>query len=73
MLTRDGVIARLILAFCFFFLSGTEMVTGWPATCCGVAGTIELATAINRWSPLVEIVRYLIGKYRPEAVPAKTE
>lgn len=73
MLTRDGMIARYIFAFCLFFLSGTEMVTGWPATGCGVAGTIELATALNRWSPLVEAVRYLIGKHSRDAVPAKTE
>ena len=73
MLTRDGVIARYLFAVCFFFLSGTEMVTGWPATCCGVAGTIELATALNRWSPLVEAARYLMGKYSQAAVPTKTE
>lgn len=73
MLTRDGVIARYIFAFCFFFLSGTEMVTGWPATCCGVAGTIELATALHRWSPLVAAAHYLDEKYSQEAVPTKPE
>ncbi len=55
MLTRDGVIARYILAFCFYMLSGSGMVTGWPAAVCGVLGTIELATAILRYSPLYEL------------------
>lgn len=55
MLSRDGVIARYIFSFCFFFLSGSEMLTGWPATCSGVLGTIELATALMRYSPLMEV------------------
>ncbi|MGI5920444.1 MAG: YgaP-like transmembrane domain [Syntrophomonadaceae bacterium] len=55
MLTRDGVIARFILAFCFFFLSGTEMVTGWLAAISGTLGTVELATALLRYSPLYEL------------------
>lgn len=73
MLSRHEIIARYILALFFFLLSGSGVTNGWPAGCCGIAGTIELTTALVRWSPLVEIVRYLIGKYRPEAVPAKTE
>lgn len=63
MINRDGVIARYIFAFCFFFLSGTGMITGWPATCCGIAGTVELATALLRYSPLVELAGYLVDKY----------
>jgi len=31
MLSKDGVIARYILAFSFFFLSGSEMITGVAA------------------------------------------
>lgn len=56
MLSRDGVIARFILAFCFFFLSGTEILTGGLATLSGVLGTVELATALLRYSPLQEII-----------------
>lgn len=55
MLSRDGVIARYILAFCFFFLSGSQLITGWPATISGVMGCIELATALLRYSPLYEL------------------
>lgn len=55
MLTRDGVIARFILAFCFFFLSGSEIITGGLATLSGVLGTIELATALLRYSPLYDL------------------
>lgn len=64
MLTRDGVIARYILAFCFFFLSGTELVTGWPATICGVLGTIEITTALLHYSPLYELGAYWQKKVR---------
>lgn len=55
MLTRDGVIARIILAFCFFFLSGSGMVTGKLAMLSGILGTVELATAILKYSPLYEL------------------
>ncbi len=63
MLSRFEIIARYIFAFWFFFLSGTGMITGWPATCCGIAGTIELATALRRYSPLVELADHLADKY----------
>lgn len=59
MLSRDGVIARYIFAFCFFFLSGSQLITGWPATLSGVLGTVELATAILWYSPLYELANYL--------------
>ncbi len=59
MLSIDGVWARAIFALCFFLLSGSGMVSGWPATICGILGTIELATALLRYSPLVEIIQNL--------------
>ncbi len=59
MLNRDGVIVRLILAFAFFFLSGTEILTGNLATLSGVMGTVELATALLRYSPLQELIDYV--------------
>ena len=59
MLSRDGVIVRLILAFAFFFLSGTEILTGNLATLSGVMGTVELATALLRYSPLQELIDYV--------------
>lgn len=55
MLSRDGVIARFIFAFCFFFLPGSEMISGWPATVCGLLGSIELASGVLGYSPLVEL------------------
>lgn len=57
MLTKDGVWARIIFSLCFFLLSGSSMVTGWPATLCGVLGTIELATGLLRYSPLTELLQ----------------
>lgn len=63
LLSKDGVIARYIFAFCFFFLSGTELVTGYPASVCGVLGTVELATALLCYSPLHESINYLSEKY----------
>lgn len=59
MLTRDGVIARYIIAFCFFFASGTQLVTGWVAGVCGILGTVELATALLRYSPLYDTLDQL--------------
>lgn len=56
MLSRDGAVARFILAVCCFFASGSGLVSGWPATVCGVLGTVELATAILRYSPLMELI-----------------
>jgi hypothetical protein len=58
MLSRDGVITRFLFAFCFYFLSGTQMVTGHLATICGVLGTIALTSGILRYSPLVEYLSY---------------
>jgi hypothetical protein len=55
LLTRDGVIARYILALCFFFASGSGLATGWPATLCGVMGTIQLASALLRYSPGLDL------------------
>jgi hypothetical protein len=70
MLTKDGIIARYILAFCFFFLSGSQLITGWPATISGVMGCIELATALLRYSPLYELHALWIA--RIAAQKAKT-
>ena len=64
MLSKDGAKARFVFALCFFFLSGSEMLTGWPATVSGVLGTVELATALLRWSPLVELINYLYDQYQ---------
>lgn len=72
MLSRDGVIARYIFSFCFFFLSGSEMLVGWPATCSGVLGTIELATALMHYSPLMEIGCYLKERSRIRHTIPKT-
>jgi len=59
MLSRDGIWARTIFAVCFFFLSGSQLVTGWPATVSGILGTMELATALLHYSPLVELIQIL--------------
>ncbi len=54
MLTKKEVIMRYIACVILFFLSGSEIVTGWAGTMCGVLGTIELATALLHYSPLIE-------------------
>lgn len=64
MLSRDGVIARYIFAFCFFFLPGSEMISGWPATVCGLLGSIELASGVLGYSPLVEF--FESGRKNPD-------
>ncbi len=55
MISKDGVIARYILAFCFFFLSGSQMLTGTAGAISGILGTVELATALLHYSPLYEL------------------
>lgn len=57
MLTKDGVWTRYILALCFYILSGSSMITGWPATICGILGAIELATGLYKYSPLVQLLQ----------------
>lgn len=64
MLTKDGVWARIIFSICFFLLSGSGMVTGWPATLCGILGTVELATGLLHYSPWVEIMAQLSARHK---------
>jgi hypothetical protein len=59
MLNKNSVIIRLAVCFSCFLLSGTETITGWPATLCGVFGTIQLATALLRYSPINDLKAYL--------------
>ncbi len=67
MLSSDGAWARFIFALCFFLLSGSEMITGGLATLSGVAGTIELATALLRYSPLQELFQFLTEQYAQQS------
>lgn len=59
MLTKKEVIMRYIACVVLFFLSGSEIITGWAGTICGVIGTIELATALLHYSPLIEALTVL--------------
>lgn len=59
MLTRKEVVIRYIACFLLYFLSGSEIVTGWAGTICGVLGTIELACALLHYSPLIEALSVL--------------
>ncbi len=68
MLPRDGVIARYILAFCFFLI-GSQMTTAWAAAICAILGCVELATALLRYSPLYEIASIYKSKTQPETIP----
>jgi hypothetical protein len=73
LLSRDGVIARYIFAFCFFFLSGTELITGWPATISGVIGTIEFASALLWYSPLYELADHWKTKAELPKIPLQNK
>lgn len=55
MLSKDGVRTRYFLAFCLFFLSGSQMLTGTAGAMSGILGTVELGTALLRYSPLCEL------------------
>ena len=56
MLSIKGVITRFIICLTCFLLSGTGTITGSLATLLGVFGTIELACALLRYSPLCELL-----------------
>ncbi len=62
MLNRNAVITRYILSLFFFSLSAAGILTGWSAAVSAVLGTIELTTALMRYSPLLEIRLYLNEK-----------
>ena len=70
MLSKNEVIFRYFTCLVLFFLSGNEIITGWPATICGVIGTIELASALLQYSPLHETVSTR-SKAKPTNMGAK--
>lgn len=70
MLSKKSVIIRYAICLSCFLLSGTGTVVGWVATLCGVFGTIELACALLRYSPLVELLS-MAGLKVPEVVMAE--
>lgn len=66
MLGRKDVLIRYILCLGFYLLSGTGTVTGGWATICGVLGTVELATALLRYSPVDDLMTCLDIKFEPK-------
>ncbi len=60
MVTKDGVIARFILTFCLFYLSGSQILTGWAGATCGIVGTAFLVSALMRYSPIYELYDIII-------------
>lgn len=55
MLSKDAVITRYVFSFCFFFASGIGLLSGIWATLSSILATVELATALLRYSPLLEL------------------
>lgn len=55
MLTKNGAKIRLVISLGLFFLSGSQLITGGLGALCGVVGTIELATALLRYSPVNDL------------------
>jgi hypothetical protein len=68
MLNKNEVIIRYIICFSCFFLSGSGLITGWLGAICGVIGTIELGTALLRYSPVNDIKAYLNFKAEPKKI-----
>lgn len=56
MLNRQERLFRLLVALVLYVGSATEIVTGTMAVLGGVLGTVELATALMAYSPLIEII-----------------
>jgi hypothetical protein len=71
MLSKNGVRIRFAICICLFFLSGSQLITGWMGTICGVVGTIELATAILRYSPVCDLKKNINLNVQPQSLPAK--
>lgn len=68
MLTKNSVKIRLAISLCVFFLSGSQLITGGWGTLCGVIGTIELATALLRYSPVNDLKDVANIKIEPARV-----
>lgn len=68
MLSKNGVISRLFLTCFFFFLSGSGILTGWVAGISGILGTMVLVSALQRYSPVVE----LYGMYKESRIKEVT-
>jgi hypothetical protein len=72
MLNRNDVIIRYLICFGCFFLSGSGLITGWLGAISGVIGTIELGTALLRYSPINDIKACLNFKAEPKMIMANT-
>lgn len=59
MLNKIEVMIRFMVALALYILSGTETVTGLMATFCGVLATVELATALLHYSPLIALLEHI--------------
>ena len=70
MLSKKSVMIRYAIWLFCFLLSGTGTVVGWVAAICGIFGTIELACALLRYSPLVELLG-MAGLYNREMEMSK--
>ena len=66
MLSKNEVRVRFIICLCLFTLSGSGLVTGWMGAICGVIGTIELATALLRYSPVYDLKNSLNLNVKPQ-------
>jgi len=55
MLSKKESLVRFLVAVGLLSLSGTGTVTGNVATICGILGTVELATSLLRYSPLMDV------------------
>lgn len=71
MLSKKEVKIRYLICLVLFFLSGTKIITGWPAAICGVVGTMELATALLWYSPFNDIVLPYLSKSQNKETSAK--
>ena len=66
MLSKNEVRVRFIICLCLFSLSGSGLITGWLGAICGVIGTIELATALLRYSPAYDLKNSLNLNVKPQ-------
>ncbi|MGE5381336.1 MAG: YgaP-like transmembrane domain [Methylocystaceae bacterium] len=60
MISRNGVFIRLFIALILFLLPIAGLIQGPVTPLFGIMAVVELATALNRFSPVV----YFYGKWQ---------
>lgn len=59
MLNSREVLFRYVIAAVLFIIAGTGVLAGKAVTICSIIGVVELATAMTRYSPLMDVLEMI--------------